>query len=168
MSASRRILPLCAFLLAAPLCGCSEFDLAANGVDPAMTAKAPDAAAPVDATDDLAAAKRAFREGAFGLAEQSFRRAVEASPSNAEAWLGLAAAHDRLGRFDLADRDYAQVEKRTGRGFELLNNRGYSRMMRGDLAGARRDLEAAAKLRPDNDFVRNNLHQLDEKRDARG
>jgi tetratricopeptide (TPR) repeat protein len=41
--------------------------------------------------------------GNYGLAEQHYRRAVEATRQNGSAWIGLAASYDRLGRFDLAD-----------------------------------------------------------------
>jgi tetratricopeptide (TPR) repeat protein len=36
--------------------------------------------------------------GNYGLAEQHYRRAVEATHQNGSAWIGLAAAYDRLGR----------------------------------------------------------------------
>ncbi|TMJ35509.1 MAG: tetratricopeptide repeat protein, partial [Alphaproteobacteria bacterium] len=47
-----------------------------------------------------------FRNGDYGLAEQKFRKAVEVTPKDAEAWLGLAASYDQLRRFDLADNAY--------------------------------------------------------------
>jgi Flp pilus assembly protein TadD len=118
--------------------------------------------------DDLAQAKEYFRQSNFGLAEKLFRRAVETSPTDAEAWLGLAATHDELGRFDLADREYAQVVKRTGLTTALLNNRGYSYMLRGDLVHARRDFDAARRRAPDNAYLLNNLKLLDEKTAGRG
>jgi len=133
-----------------------------------MAAKAPEGADTPERADELAAGKQSYRDGAYGLAEQHFRRAVEASSNNAEAWLGLAATHDQLGRFDLADREYAQVEKRTGKSLELLNNRGYSHLMRGDYAGARRDFDAALRIAPDSEFTRNNMRLLDAKAAARG
>jgi hypothetical protein len=40
------------------------------------------------------------------LAEQHYRRAVEATHQNGSAWIGPAASYDRLGRFDLADFAY--------------------------------------------------------------
>ncbi len=62
-----------------------------------------------DPSDDLALGKKQYRAGNFGLAERYFRRAVETHPRDAEAWVGLAAAYDRLRRFDLADRAYDQA-----------------------------------------------------------
>jgi len=167
MKARHYLIPILA-LLSAPLAGCTGVELAGAGIDPAMTANAPDGPVAVDPNDDLAAGKQNFRDGAYGLAEQRFRRAVETSSNNSEAWLGLAAAHDELGRYDLADREYAQVEKRQGKSFELLNNRGYSRLMRGDYLGARRDLEAALQLRPDDQMAQSNLRKLEEKAGGRG
>ena len=49
-------------------------------------------------------AKVNFRNGDYGLAERNYRKAVEVTPKDAEAWLGLAASYDRLRRFDLADK----------------------------------------------------------------
>src|SRR5277367_2733199 len=50
-----------------------------------------------------------FYEGDFGLAQQYFQDAVEKSPEDVMAWIGLAASYDRLGRFDLADQAYASA-----------------------------------------------------------
>ena len=38
-----------------------------------------------------------FYEGNFGLAQQYFQDAVEKTPKDATAWVGLAASYDRLG-----------------------------------------------------------------------
>jgi Flp pilus assembly protein TadD len=65
--------------------------------------------------------------GNYGLAEQYYRRAVEATRQNGSAWTGLAAAYDRLKRFDLADRAYRQALRLEGENYIILNNRGYSR-----------------------------------------
>jgi Flp pilus assembly protein TadD len=115
-----------------------------------------------DPTDDLSLGKRYYRVENFGLAEKYFRRAVELHPRDAEAWLGLAASYDRLRRFDLADRAYAQAIGIIGQTPEILNNQGYSYMLRGDYARARAALAAAKRKAPDNKFVQNNIHLLDE------
>ena len=47
---------------------------------------------------DLEAGKSQFRDANYGLAEKHFRKAVELRASNAEAWMGLAASYDQLGR----------------------------------------------------------------------
>ncbi len=87
--------------------------------------------------DDLSLGKKHFRAANFGLAEKHFRRAVEQHPRDLESWVGLAASYDRLRRCDLADRAYDQAIKIAGPTAELLNNRGYSYMLRGDYARAR-------------------------------
>ena len=96
-----------------------------------------------DPYDDLSLGKKYFRAANFGLAEKHFRRAVELHPRDAEAWVGLAASYDRLKRFDLADRAYGQAVNIIGETPELMNNRGFSYMLRGDYVRARRTLEAA-------------------------
>src|SRR6201987_170513 len=55
-----------------------------------------------------------FYEGNFGLAQQYFQNAVEKTPRDVTAWIGLAAGYDRLGRFDLADRGYAAAVRLAG------------------------------------------------------
>jgi Flp pilus assembly protein TadD len=117
---------------------------------------------PSNPNDDLSLGRMNFRQGNYGLAEQYFRRAVETGPREAEAWLGLAAAYDRLRRFDLADRAYNQLYALTGRTPEILNNQGYSYMLRGDFAHARQILSEAQAKDPANPYIRNNLALLEE------
>jgi Flp pilus assembly protein TadD len=101
--------------------------------------------------------KTHYREGQFGLAEQSFRRAVEQDKSNVEAWLGLAASYDRLRRFDQANRAYGVVLKLSGRTPTVLNNLGYHYMLRGDYSRARATLAEAQRADPQNEHVRSNI-----------
>ena len=114
-----------------------------------------------DSSDDLNLGKKQYRAGNFGLAERYFRRAVETHPRDAEAWVGLAAAYDRLRRFDFADRAYEQATAIVGPTAEVLNNRGYSYMLRGDYPHARATLLAAAAKDPRNRYIKNNLELLD-------
>jgi Flp pilus assembly protein TadD len=114
-----------------------------------------------DPKDDLNLGKKQYRAGNFGLAERYFRRATELHPGEAEAWVGLAAAYDRLRRFDLADRAYQQATAILGPTAEILNNRGYSYMLRGDYGRARETLLAAAAKDPKNPYVKNNLELLE-------
>jgi tetratricopeptide (TPR) repeat protein len=127
---------------------------------PSVTAGPPPAAepdllprnyTPSSPSDDRSVAKENFRQGNYGLAERYFRRAVEAAPKDAEAWLGLAASYDRLKRFDLADRAYDQ-----------LDNIGYSYMLRGDYVRARETLLSAQAKDPGNPYIQNNLALLEE------
>jgi Flp pilus assembly protein TadD len=118
-------------------------------------------AATADNQDELSLGKRHFRAGDYGLAEKHFRKAVELHPNDAEGWLGLAAAYDELRRFDLADRAYMQAIKIAGPTPAILNNRGYSYMLRGDLVRARKDLETARAASPQDPRVIANLQALD-------
>ncbi len=115
-----------------------------------------------DPADDLSVAKKYFRQGSYGLAERHFRKAVELHPKDAEAWLGLAASYDRLKRFDLADRAYAHAIRLVGAKPEILNNQGFSYILRGDYGRARTTLMAAQAKDPANPYIRNNLQMLGE------
>jgi tetratricopeptide (TPR) repeat protein len=114
-----------------------------------------------DPNDDLSLGKKQYRANNFGLAEKYFRHAVELHPRDAEAWLGLAASYDRLRRFDLADRAYAQAIGIVGPTVEILNNQGYSYMLRGDYKRARVKLIAAQRKEPGNKYVANNIRLLE-------
>jgi Flp pilus assembly protein TadD len=116
-----------------------------------------------DPSDDLGLGKFHFREGSYGLAEKHFRLFVEANASNPEGWMGLAAAYDKLKRFDLADRAYGQAIRIAGPRPEILNNRGYSYLIRGDLKRARKDLYAAQAQDPENPLIQQNIAQLNVK-----
>ena len=115
-----------------------------------------------DPHDDLQRGKRYFRTNNFGLAEKSFRSAVEKRPNDAEAWVGLAAAYDRLKRFDLADRAYAQAIRIVGPTAVILNDQGFSYMLRGDYTRAHKKLMEAQAKDPSNPYVRANLQLLEE------
>lgn len=74
--------------------------------------------------EDTRLARAHFVHGDYGLAQQYYLRAVEASPQNSAAWTGLAASYDRIGRFDLAARAYRQAERHGAVRYVILNNRG--------------------------------------------
>ena len=88
-----------------------------------------------------------FNRGNFGIAERYFRDATEKAPKDPTAWIGLAAAYDRVARFDLETT-------------EILNNQGYSYMLRGDLVNARRKFLKAYEREPNNPTIANNLQLL--------
>ena len=113
-----------------------------------------------DPHDDVQLGKKYFRSNNFGLAEKSFRNAVEKHPRDAEAWVGLAASYDRLHRFDLADRAYAEAIRIVGHSPEILNNQGFSYMLRGDYARARKALDDAQAKDPGNPYIQANLRLL--------
>jgi tetratricopeptide (TPR) repeat protein len=119
-------------------------------------------AMPSTPNDDLSLGRMHFTQGNYGLAERYFRRAVESGPREADAWLGLAAAYDRLRRFDLADRAYNQLYALVGRTPAILNNQGYSMMLRGDFAHAHTILAEAQAKEPGNPYIANNIALLAE------
>lgn len=102
-----------------------------------------------------------YRHGAYGKAQVVLQKAVEVYPKDAEAWLGLAATYDRLGRFDQADIAYRQVASLVGKSAVYYNNVGYSQMLRGDLVQARRLFLAAYELDPSSPTTINNIELLD-------
>ena len=114
-----------------------------------------------DPYDELSLGKKHFRASDYGLAEKYFRRAVETHPRDAEAWIGLAASYDRLRRFDLADRAYGQAVGIVGPTVEILNNQGFSYMLRGDYKRAHAALAAALRKDPANKYVQNNMRLLE-------
>lgn len=117
--------------------------------------------APTDVGEaDLAAGKAQFRDANYGLAEKHFRKAVELRADNAEAWMGLAASYDQLGRFDFADRAYDQLVKLAGRRPEIVNNMGYSQLLRGNKKSAKKLLLEARNGMTDPTVVDANLAML--------
>lgn len=109
---------------------------------------------------DLKAGKVQFNDGNYGLAEAHFRKAVELRANNAEAWMGLAASYDELGRFDFADRAYDQLVKLAGRRPEIVNNMGYSQYLRGNTKEAKKLLLEARAAMADKAIVDANLALL--------
>jgi Flp pilus assembly protein TadD len=101
-----------------------------------------------------------FNRGNYGISQRYFKDAVEKSPKDVTAWIGLAASYDRLRRFDLADQAYAQAVHLGGETVQILNDQGYSYMLRGDLSRARRKFEKAYTLDPTNPTIANNLTLL--------
>src|SRR5215813_13793760 len=87
------------FIVAANLMGCRAALLA-----DAAPVLPPSDERPSD--EPLYLGKLHFRNGDYGLAEEYYRRAVEANRNSLDAWLGLAATYDRLRRFDLAEKAY--------------------------------------------------------------
>jgi len=101
-----------------------------------------------------------FNRGNYGIAQRYFKDAVEKAPKDLTAWIGLAASYDRLRRFDLADQAYSQAIRLGGETVQVLNDQGYSYMLRGNLSAARRKFEKAYSLDPTNPVIVNNLELL--------
>ena len=102
-----------------------------------------------------------FQRGNYGIAERYFRDATEKAPRDVTAWIGLAATYDRIARFELADRAYANAIRLAGYSTEILNNQGYSYMLRGDYKTARKKFLQANSREPNNPTILNNLKLLD-------
>jgi Flp pilus assembly protein TadD len=138
-------------MLAGALAGCQTAE-----IDTTMTSAFQANAYGSKAERKIALAEKHFKVGDYGLAEKNYRAAVEATPENGPAWLGLAASYDQLGRFDLSDRAYDQLLNLEGRRASILNNQGYSYILRGDMKKARKVLSEAKSLAPDNAVIEGN------------
>lgn len=101
-----------------------------------------------------------YNRGNYGLSQRYFKEAVEKAPKDVTAWVGLAASYDRLRRFDLADQAYAQAIRLGGETVQILNDQGYSLMLRGDLNGAHKKFNKAYALDPGNPVIANNIELL--------
>lgn len=153
--ARRALVPLAA--AAALLVGCQN-------APPTLTAFGEDrrALATIDAADlphgELVEKGKAFyRARDFGNAQVAYQKAVEVYSAHGEAWLGLAATYDQLGRFDQSDVAYRRVHELTGETSAFLNNRGYSYLLRGKVRPASDAFQRALVLDPGNVVAQNNL-----------
>jgi Flp pilus assembly protein TadD len=143
-------------------CEAAPVAVAAADVGPTTTAKLqdPDDVKYYRSDEPLRMGIEHFNRGHYGIAERYFRDATEKAPKDPTAWIGLAAAYDRIARFDLADRAYVHAIRLVGETTEILNNQGYSYMLRGDLANARRKFLKAYEREPNNPTIANNLQLL--------
>ena len=130
-------------------------------VAPTLTVQNPDDVKYYPSDEPLRMGVEHFSRGNYAIAERYFRDATEKAHKDPTAWLGLAASYDRLRRFDLADRAYGQVIRLTGETVQVLNNQGYSYMLRGDYRRARERFLRANRIEPDNPTIINNLQLLD-------
>lgn len=120
------------------------------------TADATGGLANVSAEQRVSLAMAHYEAGNYGLAEKHYRLSVETTPKNPAAWLGLAAAYDQLGRFDLADRAYQELIRLEGRKAAILNNQGYSMILRGQMKDARKLISEARTKAPGNTIIEGN------------
>lgn len=162
---------VCAFigagLLAVSVAGC-ETDGTSLGAwlsgpeftAPTPTVQEPDQVKYFPSDEPLKLGLEHFDRGNYGIAERYLRDAVEKAPRDATAWVALAATYDRIGRFDLADRAYKAAIRLTGETTQILNNEGYSYMLRGDLVTARKKFLQAYAREPNNPTIANNLKLL--------
>lgn len=130
-------------------------------IAPTVTMQNPDDVKYYPSDEPLRMGVEHFSRGNYAIAERYFQDAVEKAPKDLTAWIGLAASYDRLRRFDLADRAYAQARRLGGESVQLLNNEGYSYMLRGNYVRARALFFRASKIDPGNPTIINNLQLLD-------
>ncbi len=142
------------------LSGCNQTGLTPTPIPNAVSGQNPSDVKYYRSDEPVRLGVQRFYEGNFGLSQQYFQDAVEKTPKDPTAWVGLAASYDRLGRFDLADRAYGAAVKLTGDTPSILNNEGYSYMLRGDLRKASALLDRALKLDPANETTLNNRKLL--------
>jgi Flp pilus assembly protein TadD len=159
---------LCIAALSVTLAACqtdSESGISsANGESaiqsPTLTVQDPADVKYYASDEPLKLALEHFNRGSFGIAARYFEDAVTKAPRDATAWVGLAASYDRIGRFDFADRAYKEAIKLVGETTDILNNEGYSYMLRGNLVVAKQKLLKAYKRDPQNPTIINNLQLL--------
>ena len=176
---SPKALALLAVLVSAPLAGCTTSATSTHATDPLSTASAASlqdplmqadlAPPPSDYTSTkgdpsqmlLQMGKQHFAAQNYGLSEKYFRQAVEVRTDSASAWAGLAASYDQLGNFAFADRAYSQLVKLKGNDARVLNNLGYSYLLRGDYGKAKTYFNRARKADPALETIEGNLQLLD-------
>ncbi len=152
-------------LLTAALCGCESAGKPSwnTAIDPAQTTATlqdPEDTKYHRSDEPLRLAHEHFGRGDFGTAERYYRDAVEKSPKDVQAWIGLAASYDRTGRFDLANAAYKRAIELGGETPQLLNNLGYSYMLQGKLTLARAKFKKALERDPGNPMIVNNIELL--------
>ena len=140
----------------APLAACSMAGLGSSGANSLSVAEVTDVEAP-NADAALYEARANFRNQNFGKSAAFYKRAVELAPKAVEAYVGLGASYDHLGRFDLSDRAYASVLQLGGGTAQYYNNVGYSQLLRGNLKEAAANFRKAQSLAPGNAVIANNL-----------
>ena len=162
---------MCRPLLLAPLAvmsgflsACDEYskaDLRAFGTT--LTIQEPDDEKFSAADEPYRLGVEQFNRGYYGNAVKYFQEAIEKSPKDVPAWISLAACYDHLRAFDLADKSYERAIVLGGKSAHLLNNLGYSYVLRGNFHKAQQKFEEALQLDPGNVFIQNNLRRVESK-----
>lgn len=109
---------------------------------------------------DLTRGVALLRAGQYPDAYRQFTNMRPFTTRNADALSGLAIASDLTGNRRQAERAYDALSKVIRNQAAFFNNRGYSRMLNGDLQAAYGDLTRAAQLAPDNAKIAGNLRML--------
>jgi len=158
-----RVLALAA-LGVLPLAGCSTGSFTGAGASAFGNNRLSVAELPNNGTytrqGAMTSARAHFRNADYGHSAAYYKKVVELDPGNAEAYAGLGASYDRLGRFDLSDRVYSSLHDITGSTAQYYNNVGYSYMLRGNLTAALSNFRKAQAIDPDNPVINNNIQLL--------
>ena len=101
-----------------------------------------------------------LRARKYKEAKAELTKAQPFKTGDARALMALAIASDMQGDFRTSDRAYTELTKMGGEQAMLFNNMGYSFMLRGDLDRALSYLTEAARRKPDDPMIRNNLAML--------
>jgi Flp pilus assembly protein TadD len=96
-------------------------------------------------------------EGQRTKARQHLQKAVSLDPLLWRAWNGLGYLHDREGEWGKSEFAYEQALAENPDSASILNNRGFSRLMQGEIDPALEDLERAIRLNPDLEIAETNM-----------
>jgi tetratricopeptide (TPR) repeat protein len=111
----------------------------------------------LDASDPVERGRGEILTGQYGLAIDGLTEVVTRDPGNARALTLLAVAYGQLKRFDLADRYHARALEIDPNSAVVLNNWGYSYLVRGDGRRAAGLLERAVATSDGRPIVAANL-----------
>ena len=111
----------------------------------------------LDASDPIERGRGEILTGQYGLAIDGLTEVVTRDPGNARALTLLAVAYGQLKRFDLADRYHARALEIDPNSAVVLNNWGYSYLVRGDGRRAADLLERAVATSDSRPIVAANL-----------
>jgi hypothetical protein len=111
----------------------------------------------LDASDPVERGRALVLTGQYGLAIEELSDAVTQDPGNARALSLLAVSYAQVKRFDLADRYHAQALEIDPSSVIVLNNWGYSYLVRGDGSRATDLLARAAAANDGRPIVTANL-----------
>ncbi len=112
------------------------------------------------ALDPLSTAEQMLHKQAYNQAIAYYLAALQATPTQPDALLGLASGYSLMGQFAKADIYFNNYQTQHGTDSAYHNDRGFSLLLRGELGAARMMLEQALTQAPDSPTIANNLKAL--------